>query len=85
MPLFSFAYVDKSSMNCILGKSKAWFNEKISLLHKPILFTSVDFGLPNKLCARGFVDFIYYNSCAPTLSRNKNKHGLAAGFKFETK
>ena len=29
--------------------------------HKPILFTSVDFGLPNELCGRGFEDFIYYN------------------------
>ena len=43
------------------------------LYNKVILFTYVDFGLPNELCGRGFVDFMYYKSCTLTLFRYEKK------------
>ena len=39
------------------------------LLHKPILFTSVDFGHPNELCGRGFIDFMYHESSTLTVQK----------------
>jgi hypothetical protein len=55
----------------------AWFSWGLMLLynkvtHKPILFTSVDFGLPNELCGRGFEDFIYYNEKKKKISASLN-------------
>ena len=40
-------------------------------MRKPIFFTSVDFGHPNELCGRGFIDFMYHESSTLTVQKWK--------------